>query len=376
MLTRLTERIGSFSLTLFLICTTSVALACTGITLRGDDGTIVRARTLEWGSFDLKAALDIVPRGYRLSAQEMPDGKAGLSWTAKYGFVGTTGLGRPLFADGLNEKGLSAGLFYLPGFAEYKPYDAALAATSMGPTDLVGYILAQFETLDEVRNGLADIHVVALSEPALGFPAPIHVIVTDPTGKSIVIEPVDQTLKIHDAPLGVITNSPTYDWHVTNLRNYLNLSAISLPEKNVDGIDFKPLGAGSGMIGLPGDFTPPSRFVRAVAFSKTARNTSGGYDTVRESFRILDNFNVPAAAAEGTGHGAGPDDKLLSATQFTTAADLTNLVFYYHTQFSRRVRMIDLKKIDFGKIGDKIISRPLDTSREEDILEVQVGAAK
>lgn len=370
MFKRFAGRLGAIFGAAGLSCMASLALACTGITLTGQDGSVVRARTLEWGSFDLKASLDIIPRNTPMSAASMPDGKAGMSWTATYGFVGTAGLGRPLYADGINENGLSAGLFYLPGFAEYKDYDPAFADTSLSPTDLVGFILAKFSTIDEVRKGIEDIRVVAIDEPALGFPAPIHVIVTDPTGKSIVIEPVDKILKVYDAPLGVITNSPGYDWHITNLRNYLNLSAISLPAKNVEGIDFTPLGAGSGMTGLPGDFTPPSRFVRAVAFSQSARKTTGGYDTVRESFRILDNFNVPAAAAEGADHGATSDDNLLSATQFTTAADLKNRVFYYHTQFSRRVRQVDLKKIDFGNIGNKIISRPLDATREEDILDI------
>jgi choloylglycine hydrolase len=367
---RFAKRLTTPLFALALTCVAGVALACTGITLTGSDGSVVRARTMEWGSFDLKASLDIVPRGYAMSSAVMPDGKAGMSWKAKYGFVGTAGLGRPLFADGMNEAGLSAGLFYLPGYAEYEDYVPALAARSMAPTDVAGYILAQFSTVDEVRAAMAEIHIVAIKEPALGFPAPIHIMVTDPTGKSIVIESVKKEMTIHNAPLGVITNSPTYDWHITNLRNYLNLSAISLPAKTVDSIDFTPLGAGSGMIGLPGDFTPPSRFVRAVAFSKTARKTEGGYDTVRESFRILDNFNVPAAAAEGTDHGATADDKLVSATQFTTAADMKNRVFYYHTQFSRRVRMVDLKKIDFGNIGDKIISRPLDEKRTEDVLDM------
>ena len=125
---------------------------------------------------------------------------------------------------------------------------------------------------------------------------------TEPSGKAIVIEYLKGELKIFDAPLGVITNSPSYDWHETNLRNYINLSPVAIPDKKIGDLDFKPLGGGSGMIGLPGDFTPPSRFVRAVAFSKTARPTNTGEETMYELFRILDNFNVPLGAAEGSGN--------------------------------------------------------------------------
>ena len=102
-----------------------------------------------------------------------------------------------------------------------------------------------------------------------------------------------------------------------------------------------------GMIGLPGDFTPPSRFVRATAFSATARETEGGYDTVREAFRILDNFNIPADAAEGAQDDVSSDDLLYSATQITTASDSQNLVYYYHTMYDRTVHMVDMKEIDF-----------------------------
>ena len=330
--------------------------ACTGILLVGKDGTVVRSRTIEWGPFDLKGRLDIDPRGHVFKAQTMPDGKVGHSWKSKYGMVGTSALGRALYGDGINEVELSVGAFYLPGFSSFPDYNPKQAKSSIAPTDVAGFLLTQFRNVKSV-----------------GFPFPLHWIVTEPSGKSIVIEFVKKKMVIYDAPLGVITNSPPYDWHITNLRNYVNLSALSLPAKKIDGLNFAPLGAGSGMIGLPGDFTPPSRFVRAVAFAKSARKTEGGYDTVRETFRILDNFNVPLGAAEGTGTAPKKKDVLYSATQWTTAADLTNRVLYYHTQFSRRVRKVDLKKIDFTKLGGKMITRPLDKTRKEDVLDLTPG---
>ncbi len=171
---------------------------------------------------------------------------------------------------------------------------------------------------------------------------------------------------IHENVLGVITNSPNFDWHITNLRNYINLSPVSLPGKKIENLDFKPLGAGTGMIGLPGDFTPPSRFVRAVAFSKTARPTDSGGEAMYEVFRILDSFNVPLGAAEGSDLEAGPQVGLRSSTCWTSAADTKNLVYYFHTQHNRRVRKIDLTKINFDSV--KTASRfPLDKEKTQDI---------
>ena len=355
---------------LLMFLTFQSANACTGITLTGEDGSVVRGRTVEWGPFDLMPRLDIVPKGSHHSAEKMPDGKSGKTWKGKYGFVGISLLGKNAYADGINETGLSAGMLYLPGFSDYPDYDPSLAKNSISPADLLGYILSQCESVDDVRNTINKIRVVPVIEESLGFPAPLHLVITEPSGQTIVIEFIDKKPTIFEAPLGVLTNAPTYDWHITNLRNYINLSAVSIPSKKVAELDFSPLGAGSGMIGLPGDFTPPSRFVRAVAFTQSARKTNGGYDTVRETFRILDNFNVPADAAEGAEDSLESKDIIFSATQITTAADLKNRVFYYHTQFNRRIRMVDLKKIDFTKIGPDMISQPADKSRDEDILDL------
>lgn len=190
----------------------------------------------------------------------------------------------------------------------------------------------------------------------------------DATGDSAVIEFLDGEVQITDNPLGVLTNAPTFDWHVTNLRNFVNLSPVALPGVALAEMDFTPLGAGSGMIGLPGDFTPPSRFVRAVAFSATARPTADGGETVHEAFRILDNFNVPLGAAEGSGL-VDEEAGMRSATLWTSAVDTRNLVLYYHTQHNRRVRMLDLKKIDFTSL-DEIAFIPLDREKAQDIEEL------
>jgi choloylglycine hydrolase len=168
---------------------------------------------------------------------------------------------KDLIADGMNEKGLCVNVFYHPGYAEYPKYDPAQSSKTLGSLDVCQYLLTTCTSIEEVRAALAEVHIVGVVEPAIGIAAPIHLIVTEPRGKAIVIEFTAGTVKIYDAPLGVITNSPNYDWHMTNLRNYLNLSAIALPTKKIEEMNFTPLGGGSGMIGLPGDFTPPSRFV-------------------------------------------------------------------------------------------------------------------
>jgi len=345
------------------------ASACTSIALAAGDGTVVYGRTMEWGAFDLNSRVAIIPRGYQLQGHT-PDGKPGLNWKARYGVVGLDALEKDYITDGMNEKGLVVGVLYLPGFAEFQPYDPALASISMGSAEFANYVLTEFATVDEVREGLKKIRVVPVPEPALGGPAPLHLMVIDRSGKAIVVQYLKGELKIFDNPLRVLTNSPSFDWHMTNLRNYINLSAVALPAKKIEDLDFKPIGAGSGFLGIPGDYTPPSRFVRAVAYSQTARKTPDGPETVYEVFRILDNFNLPLGSAEGP--DARPEllKGMRSSTIWTSAADTKNLIYYYHTQHNRKVRMIDLKKIDFSLNKSGIRRFPLDRQKSQDIEDV------
>jgi choloylglycine hydrolase len=139
-------------------------------------------------------------------------------------------------------------------------------------------MLSSFSTVEEVRAGLADVRVVNVEDARFGGAAlPFHWKVQDETGASLIIEITNGgEVEVYDGFLGVITNSPGYDWHLTNLRNYLGLSPVAALPVEIGGEVFSPFGAGAGLRGLPGDFTPPSRFVRAVALTASARPLQTG----------------------------------------------------------------------------------------------------
>lgn len=347
------------------------ANACTHITLKATDGAVLCGRTMEWGHFDMEGRVIVIPRRHEYTGAT-PNGKPGLRWKSQFGVVGIDMLGKGLLSDGLNEKGLAVAVLYHPGFAEYEKYDPTRSDESMAPTDLAQYLVTTCATVADVRAAVEKVRMVPVVEPALGVPAPIHLIVTDASGKQIVIEFLRGETTIFDAPLGVLTNAPAYEWHITNLRNYVNLSPVAIPDRQIGDLDFKPLGSGSGMIGLPGDFTPPSRFIRAVAFSQTARPTPDGRETMYEMFRILDNFNVPLGAAEGS---QGKDDRttgMRSSTIWTVVWDTKSNVGYYHTQHNRRVRKVNVGAIDFGKLQGAIRTVPLDVKKTQDIEDVAI----
>lgn len=355
---------------LSVLCFVSIGLlvppsisACTGVKLVGADGTVVFGRTQEWGKFDLKPRLAVYPRQTGFQAV-LTGGTKGIAWKSKYGFAGVLLLNR-VVNTGMNEAGLAGGMFYHKGFAEYGKYDPTRSSVSMAPSDLLAYILSNFATVDEVKKGLKAIRVVPVVDPALKAPFPLHGMITEPGGRSVVIEFKDGRPVIFDNPVGVITNNPRFDWQLTNLRNYGYLSNTPFAETQWGDLDITPLAGGSGMLGLPGDFTSPSRFVRAAAFVQTARSTKGGEDTVQETFRILDSFNLSATQSEGS---SGATTDLPAGTQYTILNETKNTIIYYHTMYNRRVRKVDLSTIDFSP--GKPRTMPLDQEREQDIKEV------
>ena len=328
---------------MLLIGAVPFAQACTGIRLIAADGTVVHARTLEFGT-DLQSNILMIPRGFARIGTT-PDGKEGLKWKAKYASVGANGAGLPVLFDGLNEKGLAAGLFYFPTSAGYMPYTAADAPKTIAQWELGSWILENFANVDEVKANLGNVVVPAVVFKGWGFAPEAHYIVHDATGKSIVIEYVGGKLHVHDDPLGVITNSPTFDWHMTNLRNYINFSMTNVPPVKLGSVTLQPLGQGTGMLGLPGDFTPPSRFVRAVAFSQSVLQPKTGDDAVLEAFHVLNQFDIPKGAArdrEKDEHGNIQADYTL----WTAASNLKTKQYNFRTYDNSQIRMVDLSKMN------------------------------
>jgi choloylglycine hydrolase len=328
----------------------SSASACTGITVKTKDGAVIFGRTLEF-AVDFQSNLIIVPRETEYVGTA-PGGKPGLRWKSKYGVVGMNAFDMPLFADGLNERGVHVGIFYFPGFAKYQSVTEKDYPQTLAPQEFAGYLLGMCATAEEAVEAAMQVKVADVVFPQFGFVPPFHFVVSDASGKSVVLEHVAGELKVHPNPLGVITNSPTFDWHMTNLGNYVNETVSNVPEIDVGGEKIKSLGQGSGMLGLPGDFTPPSRFVRAVAFSQSALPAETAKEGVLQAFHILNQFDIPKGAARGRERRKVVADYTL----WTTVADLKNARYYFRTFENSRIRMLDLKALDLNAKDVKTIS--------------------
>lgn len=329
----------------------SPASACTSFLLRAADGSPVYGRTMEFG-VDVKSAVAIVPRDLAMTSSAATPDKAA-KWSTRYGFVGVNAFGQPFVSDGLNEKGLAAGILYFPGFAEYADPAKADPGRSLAPWEVLSYALANFSTVAEVRAGLAGISVLPTPVPGGTYVLPFHYTFHDESGRSLVVEPTGGTLKFYDNPLGVMTNAPGFDWHMTNLRNYVKISPVNAAALTLDGIALEPFGQGSGLLGIPGDPTPPSRFVRALGYVQSVEEQPDGPSTVRLAEHLLNNFDIPVGWIKGRPGETAP----LEITQWSSIADLRARRYYVKTYDNQTLFAIDLAAHDLG--AKQMASAPL-----------------
>jgi choloylglycine hydrolase len=355
------RRAAIYTLAASLAFATTPVFACTGISLKSQDGAAVRGRTLEFG-FPLQSNVLVIPAGQELTAT-LPDGSKGLSYKTRYDVVGANGVGAVAILDGLNDQGLSIGLFYFPGYAQYAEATKKNASRALAPQDFGLWVLGNFATVDEVKKAVEGVVIVPTPFPGLGsakgMVADVHFFIQDKSGKSIAVEPIDGKLKVTDAPLGVMTNAPTYDWHMTNLDNYLNLSVKDIASEKLGPVTLNAVSSGSGLHGLPGDFTAPSRFVRASIFSQAATPNAKAEDAVFSAFHILNQFDIPKGAVINASVGKPTPE----TTEWTSVNDLENLRWYFRTYQDQSIRMVDLKEAIKAAKG-KIRTIPMETSTQ------------
>lgn len=337
--------------------------ACTGITLRAKDNSVVVARTVDWHGDEMNNMYVIAPRGHTQKSLT-PDGKMnGHEFTSVYGYVGIAVQTPDFVIDGTNEAGLSAGLFYFPDYGEYPKYDVNHRENSIADFELVAWMLSRFSTIEQIQDAIQYITVTNIDPSA----STVHWRITDATGRQVILEFIDGNAHFYESTVGAISNSPGYPWHITNLNNYINLHPGTLDPKKVGNLTLHSFGSDSGMLGLPGDFTPPSRFVRAALLSNYSIPQKTGYESAMKAFHILNNLDVPLGVEFDSGRAT---NNMPSATQWTIATDLGNKIIYYHTMYNRTIRSIDMKGIDFANVQFQYA--PLDSVKVQTIIPIKV----
>ena len=310
---------------------------CTNFKIKPSrDGTVVVGRTMEFP--------DLIPWEVQVVAAGVPRASAGvkngLAWTPQYGVVGMGAIGDGLLADGMNTEGLSAHALYMAGFCDY----AAPAGTGndISEMDVIAYLLGTCKNVAEAKSAAANLNVVGV-DPGVGFVPPLHFLLHDATA-SIAIGFRPEGMSIVDNPTGVGTNPPFLDWHVTNLRNYVGVSSVN-PTTTVHDTVLHPLGQGGGLLGLPGDYTPPSRFVRAAALMLLIDQPADAASAEAACLHVLNSFDIPAGLIS---EEFKPGQMVPEVTSWVTVCNLTDRRYGYRTVGDPVPYVVDLTTTDFS----------------------------
>ena len=268
---------------------------CTHVHISSNKNNFYWGRTLDtsFNPFDVDSKVTIVPKNFTLDTQSNP-------WKTKYAFLGISLSESTLFFDGVNEKGLAGGLLFLSTCTWDKKDNIendGLIAINSG--EIIPWILSNFENVSDIKENISKVAVTSDDIPSLGKlgkgnPITAHYTFTDKMGNSVVLEPTNNgRFRVFDNNVGVMTNDPTFDWHMTNLGNYIQVQGFNRQQNTLnDKTVIRPISNGTGMLGLPGDYTSPSRFVRAANLRNFIGEVSDK-EAPAQLFSILNSVWVP-----------------------------------------------------------------------------------
>jgi penicillin V acylase-like amidase (Ntn superfamily) len=327
-----------------------VADACTAVNVVAKDGSVVAGRTMEW-AFDMKWELIANPKGSIIpmtapASMKLP----ATNLSTNYAFVAVApGVlqGTPAYLEGQNEAGLGISGNFLPGFTEYQtvtPQDKKYVSV----LNFGGFVLGSFGSVKEAKAELPKYKVWYDPSEVKGIPTPpwLHYVITDRSGDSIVVEFVKGQMMIHDNLAGVLTNAPTYDWHLNNVRNYLSLTSTAPQAATINGTNVTELGQGGGLIGLSADYTPPSRFVRQAYLRQFAYKANNGTEALQLVGHLLNNVDIPVGVARST----DGKNTVSDYTQWINLKDLKNNRMKI-TNYANRTNFVEIDLNQIFKSG-------------------------
>ncbi len=304
---------------------------CTAITLASQPGEQFFGRTMDF-SHNIEPKLFIVPESFTwydsLTNQPMKD---------TYRFIG---LGQEVdgllgFFDGVNERGFAAAVLYFAGFAEYGTPDVTQTVASIASIDFLHYILGKCSSVNNLYDLLQDTKLVGIVDPITNTVAPLHWIAADKTGACVVIEGTERGLEVINNPIGVMANSPDFRWHMTNLRNYMNVTPVQTEEITWENVQLTPFGQAGGTFPLPGGYTSPERFIRASYLKSHIPTPSNRTEAIVACFHIMESVSIPKGAVI-------TNRNTYDYTKYTAFMNINTGEYYYKTYDDMQIRSASL----------------------------------
>lgn len=325
---------------------------CTAVTYKTKDHYFGRNLDLE---YSYKETITITPRNYIFHFRKME------KMESHFAMIGMAYIseGYPLYYDATNEKGLSMAGLNFPENADYRPY--CDGKDNITPFELIPWILGQCASVSEAEKLLERINVLNENFSEELPLSPLHWMISDKE-RSITLESVKAGVKIYENPVGVLTNNPTFDYHMFNLNNYMRLSKED-PENTFAGknsnFELKKYSRGMGAMGLPGDASSMSRFVRAAFVKTNSVSGNSEAESVSQFFHILKSVEMQRGCVQ-------LGKEVYEITIYTSCCNTDRGIYYYSTYDNSQIYAVDMYRENLQ--GDGLIEYPLE---KQSVIEYQ-----
>ena len=313
---------------------------CTAVVYKTKDHYFGRNLDLEYSYHE---TVTITPRNYYFHFRNTEDMKS------HYAIIGMAYVvdSYPLYYDATNEKGLSVAALNFPDNAVYQEIkDDKINVASY---ELIAWILSQFQCVDEVVNLLKKVNITKQQYNQELPVSPLHFMISDKK-RSIVLEPMTMGLMVYDNPVNVLTNNPPFLYHITNLNNYMSLSNETPKNNFSDKLSLSQYSRGMGSLGLPGDLSSASRFVRAAFTSLNSTSGEREEESVSQFFHILNSVYQQRGCVK-------MDKEIYEKTVYSSCCNTDKGIYYYTTYENSQITAVDMRKEDLD--GQELISYEL-----------------
>ena len=312
---------------------------CTAITYQTKDHYFGRNLDLE---YSYKESVTITPRNYPFAF------RAQNTLSHHYAIIGIATIENnyPLYYDAVNERGLAMAALNFPGNAVYQKLNKH--KYNIAPFEFIPWILSQFASVEEALPMLKCVNLAKISYSPDYPHTPLHWMLSD-RYKAITIEPMERGLNIYDNSVGVLTNNPPFEYHMHNLKNYLNLTKDEPENRLAPQLDLTPYSRGMGAIGLPGDLSSSSRFVRAAFTKLNAVSDESEASSISQFFHILGSVSQQ--------RGCVRVGESFERTVYTCCCNMDTGVYYYTTYENSQITGVNMHFEDLS--SSKLFSYPL-----------------
>lgn len=298
---------------------------CTCMVMGKENGFF--GRTLDY-ECRFGESVAVTPRNYPFSFKNSP------AVRTRYAMIGMATVMKdyPLYAEAVNEKGVAMAGLNFPGSAVYfEPADGKLNLASY---ELLPWFLGQYETAAQIRECLTGLVITNAAFSESVPPARLHWMICDKE-ECFVLEQTQEGLRWYDNPVGVMTNNPPFPYQMMNLRNYLNLTPNDPVNRFSDRLSLLPYGRGMGAIGLPGDCSPESRFVRAAFNKLHSEYADDAVSSVTQFFHVLDSVSLVRGATI-------TEDGKPDVTNYSCCMDTVTGTYYYKTYNNNQITAVKM----------------------------------